>query len=265
MTNFPPEEEALAATLLEAFVYFSHELVDRLFIGAFDALAEEVTAAQTSYLDKKLVWKNFAGDVLITHPTGEMPNVTDSGYAFDRRARQLVRIPQEHILEPESVIETIVRSGPRPVLLVDDFVGSGDQFRKTWHRSYQIGSTNTSLADLAARADAEAFFYCPLICTELGKLVIDQSCSGARLRPTHLLPTAYSANDASSLVWPESMRTDGQEFVRRASARAGIPPAQQWGYSDLALALAFEHGVPDATLPLLWWEENDWIPLVRRT
>jgi hypothetical protein len=37
------------------------------------------------------------------------------------------------------------------------------------------------------------------------------------------------------------------------------------GFHKLGLALAFQHCVPDATLPLFYWEHNEWHPLIRRT
>ena len=264
LANFSESEKEYAAALLDSFIFFSHQLVDRLFVAAFDALATEVTTADATYSDRKLHWGAFTDQVLVTHPTGEMPNVTDSGYAFDRRARQLLNIDQSHILEPQDVVVELKKSGPKPVVFVDDFAGSGDQFRNTWHRLYNTSSGRLSFALLAGRPDAGPFYYCPLLCTTRGLSVIQRECPGLLVRPTHLLPEVYAANHAASLLWPDALRAGSVSFVETTSSRAGISPTKCWGYAELGLSLAFEHGVPDATLPILWWEENGWTPLMRR-
>ncbi len=149
------------------------------------------------------------------------------------------------------------------MVFVDDFVGSGDQFRKTWQREYETPAGRASFATLAG-AGAGPFYYCPLVCAEAGRKEIADHCTGVRLWPTHLLPPQYCANHPASLIWPDALRPRAQAFVEASSRRAGIPQHKAWGYGDLGLALAFSHGVPDSTLPILWWEENGWIPLVPR-
>jgi hypothetical protein len=262
--NFSDTEKDYAAALLDGFVFFSDALVDRLFAAAFDALAVEVTDNAGTYAEKKQSWQDFKDRVLITHPTGEMPNVTDSGYAFDRRARQQLEIHQAHILDPKDLVVVLSTDPMRPVVFVDDFAGSGDQFRNTWHRLYETPRGKLSFASLATIPDAGPFFYCPLICTTLGRSVIERSCSGLQLRPTHLLPDVYSANHTASLLWPDALRPGAQYFIDSASSRAGISADKRWGYANLALTIAFEHGVPDATLPIMWWEDNGWTPLMKR-
>lgn len=262
LRNFSEPEHPFAAALLESFIYFPATFVDRLFVAAFDALAPEVASGVDDYSITQRVWRDFFDDLLVTHPTGEMPNVTDSGYAFDRRARQMLQIPQEHVLEPEGVIELLARGRTCPVAFVDDFVGSGDQFVKTWQRIYRTAQGDHSFHSLAA-AGAGPFFYCPLICTTRGLEVLERSCPRLLVRPAHLLPPEYSAAHPKSLVWPDSLRDGAVEFVESASARAGVPGNQLWGYADLGLLVAFEHGVPDATLPIMWWEEDGWVPLVK--
>jgi hypothetical protein len=264
ITNFTEEEQDHAAAILETFIFFSDELVDRLFLAAFDVLAAEITEPAHTYANKKTSWQSFLDRVLVTHPTGEMPNVTDSGYAFDRRARQLLGINQAHIMEPEATIAHLISSPGSPVVFVDDFVGSGDQFCKTWHRMYDVSSGSVSFATIASSGRTGPFYYCPLVSTQRGLSVVDANCPSLRIRPTHLLPNEYSANHAASLIWPDALRGHSGHFVEQSSARAGIPPAKRWGYANLALALAFQHGVPDATLPIVWWEDNGWIPLVPR-
>jgi len=57
-------------------------------------------------------------------------------------------------------------------------------------------------------------------------------------------------------------------FWRVPATRAGIPDTggvNDWrGFHRLGLCLALHHKTPDATIPLLYWNQNGWQPLVRR-
>jgi hypothetical protein len=59
--------------------------------------------------------------------------------------------------------------------------------------------------------------------------------------------------------------------VKAVSARIGIPDSggavvNDWqGFHCLGLSLAFYDSVPDATLPIFYWEENGWNPLIKKT
>lgn len=91
------------------------------------------------------------------------------------------------------------------------------------------------------------------------------TCTRVKVSAAHLLPPTYSAIAPDSILWPASLRNDGIRFIERASARAGIPDEDWRGYAGLGLALAFDHyTTPDATLPLFYWEQNGWTPLVHR-
>jgi hypothetical protein len=270
--NFRDEELPFALRLLDSFIYYSEALCDQLLYASFQSLSRSTRSVDSSFAASISSWRAFVDRVIITYVTGERPNVTDSGFLFARKARQLLGIDQDRILSPDRALQELVRNGPRPVVFVDDFVGSGNQFTGTWARRYVIpGGSPISFREYAAVQPWARFAYCPLICTEYGMDRIQRDCHGVNLNPAHVLPASYSAVSDESVVWPPHMKADGIEMVRCASARAGIPDTagadeQDWqGFHCLGLTLAFFHSVPDATLPLFYWEENGWTPLLRRT
>ena len=95
------------------------------------------------------------------------------------------------------------------------------------------------------------------------------TCAQAlRFARPHEIDERYSLVSPDSILWPDSLKADAMEFMRKASERAAIIPDCKFGWKgfhDLALAIAFGHGVPDATLPLFYWDRPDWHPLIRRT
>ena len=256
--NFLPKEVDHALYLLNAFTYFAPNLVDQIFSTSIRTIGRLMTKQQ---------WSEFLSTMIVTLVTGEEPNVTDSGHVFARKTRSL-GIPQERIMSPEQAFNQIQRGFSEAVVFVDDFVGSGNQFIETWCRAF-------CTPDESFRAQAPAsqaqFFYCPAFCTQTGWNRISSACPEVTVSPGVFIPNNYGALAPDSIVWPSHLRDTAEEFLRSASARAGIPETggtkpEDWrGFASLGLTIAFEDSVPDATLPIMYWVENRWRPLMRRT
>ena len=264
LENFQSDEMDAAVHLLNGFVYYSNELIKQLFFVAFQGLSMRIVADQP-YCDAIEKWQKFVDSLAVTRVIGEIPNDTDSGFIFQRMARQVLRLPESQVMSPIEVAEQVKNGSISRVIFVDDFVGSGNQFIETWNKSINAESGNTSFNMLANSLRNVEFIYCPLVCTEYGMGEIRASCRGVEIAPVHVLPSRYSALASDSIFWPPELANKGPDFVRDASNRAGIPDTDWRGFHQLGLALAFEHGIPDATLPLFYWQENGWRPLLERT
>jgi len=267
LTNFTPSEQEHAVHLLNSFMYLSPRLLDQLFTSTLQSLSASFYSVGSSFLAFQSTWRQFVDTVVITYVTGEIPNPSDSGYGFARRARQLIGIDENRIVTPDEAVRRIVQQ-PGPVIFVDDFVGSGNQFLETWRRAVPLSGSTLSFERIKAIRGAE-FYYCPLVCTEYGFHRIRAECPSVRLQPAHLLSSKYSALDQHSIIWPNHLRSSAIDFLRAASARAGISDTNgnvdDWrGFHCLGLAIAIGDSVPDATLPIFYWERNGWIPLIRR-
>lgn len=265
LENFEQSEMDHAVHLLSAFTYYSGTLVKELFKAAFQSISRIVVPTDVPYIKGEAMWQQFGQHALVTFVTGETPHETDSGRLFARLARQELGVPEVNIRNPTEVLTALLAEGPRPVVFVDDFVGSGDQFITTWHREMQLASGETTSFERVSGLRGSEFYYCPLVCTELGRTAIQNGCAAVRVCPAQVLFERYSALSSDSIVWPERLRPTAKEFIVTASNRAGISESQCGGYRGLGLTLAFEHSVPDATLPLFYKEDNGWHPLVRKT
>ena len=258
LDNFLAEEVEHAHYLLNSFMYFAPILVDQIFSASIRTIGRLMTRDQ---------WEEFLGSVLVTLVTGEEPNVTDSGHLFARKARYL-GIPEERIISPGQACDQIQRGFNGAVVFVDDLVGSGSQFIATWRRAYR--TPYESFMALAPITRAK-FYYCPAFCTQFGLNRINCNCPEVTVSPGIFIPDNYGALAPDSIVWPSRLKSTAEEFLRSASARAGIPdtggttPNDWRGFAALGLTIAFENSVPDATLPITYWEQNGWRPLMRRT
>ena len=270
LKNFSTQESPLALRLLQGFTYFSSEFVQQMFRATFLNVSQLVVTQKGNYLSAKSEWSRFMATARIVRVTGEKPSDADSGYLFARYARDLLNFPEAQVVSPEKALADLIQRPDGSVIFVDDFVGSGNQFVQTWTRSYTIGTTNMSFAAIASAMRGRIkFFYCPVICTALGSETIRKACPEVHITPAHLIDSRHSTLSDTSVIWREDMKSEGPAFVRHASSRAGIPYLRGEvgccnGFHELGLALAFEHGWPDATIPLFYWNQNGWKPLLKK-
>lgn len=267
LRNFKQSEENFAVHLLNGFSYYSNAIVDQLFVEAFRRLSSNVVPHSSTASEARYAWNQFLDEVVVTYPTGEIPSPADSGHLFARRARDLIAIPEDRVLSPEEALIKAQSSGTSAVVFVDDFVGSGSQFRTTWERPY--GPSADSFDSLSG--SIPQCYYIPLFCTQFA---LQNTLAGLSPKisciPLHELGDEYSALSNPSVFWPSAMASDGPEFVKTVSQRIGLPntgghETTDWqGFSKLGMGLAFEHQIPDACLPMFYTTVNDWRPLWRR-
>ncbi|HEX4693557.1 phosphoribosyltransferase-like protein [Sphingomonas sp.] len=270
--NFQDDDLPLARHLLNAFMYFNDDLTRQLFVAALQGIGvlQPWRARRRGNIFDD--WSTFLQSASLTYVTGEIPNPADSGHLFARAARDHAGVSEEQILNPVEALERIAIRGDRsPVVFVDDFVGSGDQFTETWERRYDIGGKSYSFSEAASDADRAGtpleVYYAPAVCTMYGLDNIKRRCPGVEISAGNILDQRYNVFHPDSLVWPAELVADGQALVRRLSVALGLPEDEsEWGlfgYHGLGLAIGFAHKTPDATIPLFRYRAEHWRPLVK--
>ena len=258
LSNFKDAEMQVAVHMLDQFMFFGEELLDAAFLAGFQRISTSMLDPQNP-VDLNLRWDEFLSSVLVTPVRGEEDNIADSGRIFGRKARQVLGLSEDHLLEPQLAVQMAQQNG-RPLVLVDDFVGTGQQMITMWY-SLRL--------DVAAQAGVP-IFYAPALATTYGCKAIVECCDGLTLSPGQIIPEEYSATAENSILWPKNRAQECLDIVKHASMRAGIPDTDgksedDWqGFHKLGLALAMHGSVPDATLPLFRWEGNGWNPLIKR-
>ncbi len=259
LDNFPDCERPYAVHLLNSFVHFNQEIINQLFVSAFQLLSAEVVPTGAPLDEAVQTWADFRNRILITPVSGENPSPADSGYRYASKARDLLNISQSQLATHEEALKVVASDATRPIVFVDDFVGSGQQILSHWKRQVTVNGTKSSFA-LAAKGRMAPAYYCCALATDYGVGRI--TCAGLPLtvRAGNVLPASASAVASDSLVWPKSEYANGIAFLDAANARAGIK-ADAKGFHNLGLTVAIESRVPDATLPIFLWDQNDWNPL----
>jgi hypothetical protein len=268
LSNFKPAEISHAVHLLDAFMYFASPLVKEMFASSFQSLSRSVAKPGDSLVTLQGSWRTLIARSLITYVTGEIESPTDSGHIFARLVRNFLGISENQIRTPREVLQLLLDNGPRPVIFVDDFIGTGVQFVATWNRPYTLnGGVAHSFKSIAAIRTAQ-FYYASVMATTNGLSLIRRACPEVALTTAHELCPQYSLLHPDCFLWPDSLRPTAPDFLRTASLRAGIPDTDgndvnDWqGFHKLGLAIAFEHGTPDATVAMLRWSSSSWHPLI---
>src|ERR1039457_2869756 len=120
LSNFHSSELEYAIHLLDVFLFFSEPIVNALLVGAFQNFSRIIKGDQPNLITAQTRWQTFVDTSLITFVTGEDPSVTDSGFTFARKARQVLGIPESRIVAPATALDEALRAA-RPIVFVDDF------------------------------------------------------------------------------------------------------------------------------------------------
>lgn len=266
LSNFDASEQPIAAVLLDHFIFASAPAVDRMLLSGYRAMRDRMVRSFG-----KDVAKAILRDAVFTAVEGEDPNVTDSGNLFCRKIRQIISIHESRFLSPTEALSAA--SAGCPVILVDDFVGSGDQFLKTWTRHYSDGFPK-SFKDAYDRRPF-AVHYLTLVASSGGMANIARHAPLVEVVATYVLEGEYSVHDLPrNQLLPDLPDIPNQisNLLDKYHSRLVVPtylessPGRKFGYHELGFLFAFDHSTPDATIPLLWADGPDgWTPLVRRT
>jgi hypothetical protein len=268
LQNFQTDEIPFAAHILESFRYVNEITVREMLRANYERLSSFVTRNVTSTQSALDTWAEFLSNAIWTYISGEQPNASDSGYSMVRLARQELGVPESRIMQHTDLARELTSLSAKNIIFLDDLVGTGNQCIATWRRP--LTGTSASFASLAAQTN-KSFFYLPLVCTTFGMSRIHQHCSELVVMPTHTVSEDDSLFANGCSRWPSHLRSFAEDKIREISQRAGIPDTngttpEDWrGFGKLGLTIAFHHSVPDASIPLLYWDKNGWIPLVRRT
>ncbi|WP_252513039.1 phosphoribosyltransferase-like protein [Acinetobacter bereziniae] len=273
--NFRKSEVPYALRLIDNMTYYSDEMSKALFKSAFHRLCKVILQHEpcVHYNQALINWQLFKNSAYIIPISGETPNPSDSGFRYARYARDLCKIDETNILSLEQAISTVQNGNSAKLIFVDDFLGSGEQFLKTWTKKFDIGGTFKSLANTVGTNTRVEVYICTIVSTHYAIERICEVLPNAIISPAHTLTNYHSVLSDHSYIWREDMRTEGPQFIQEVSSRIGIPDLDGelgedgeicWrGFKKLGLSIAFQDSVPDASIPLLNYSSEEWQPLIR--
>ena len=264
LENFDQSDQGTAAFLLDKFTYYNAEMTDALLKASYQSLGDGlVQSANASASD---ILSELPNSVF-TPVTGETPNPTDSGNLMCRRARQILNIPEDLIVDVESAVNHAISGGA--VIFLDDFIGSGDQFLETWGRNYNPSNPISFHGIMQAQPFCAC--YLSLVSTDYGLSKINSHAPAVAVSVTH---TVTSKSTVQGLDISANQMHEIDQFLDKYAPRLqpretyiqGNQEFLKYGYKNRGLMFGFEHSIPDATLPIFWSPgDHTWEPLIERT
>jgi hypothetical protein len=169
--------------------------------------------------------------------------------------RQL-RICETWILSPDDVPSHTGQA--MSFVFVDDFLGTGTQFSDFLH--------DTGL-DLYVQSNC--FIYAPLAGHTDGITYLRSQFPGLYVDAVELLDNTHAFFHEESGNFPDDVNSADAArafyYDLLDSHQIDIDGSDRRGFGHFELTYAFEHAVPDNSLPILWWHHSDaWSPLFDR-
>ena len=181
LANFDEADRPIAAILLDRFTFFSNVLTESLLISSFSSLGDGTPKGPLAPTRETLVGELPGG--VFTRVDGELPRPTDSGNLFCRMARQTLGIPDSRFAEPGEALRRAATGVP--VVFLDDFIGSGDQFAQTWERECSDSAPRSFSEAMANRPFTAA--YVTLVATDFGLAEIGRRAPHVAVAKVHVL------------------------------------------------------------------------------
>jgi hypothetical protein len=254
LDNFNAENLVHASVIVDSLCYFNLALCEAMFEAALHSLSSNfiktANAAQA--------WNEFLQNVAITNVEGDSPNPSDSGNVFARMARQRLGLNERQIVPCDGGL--LMWMAGKTIVFVDDFLGSGDQFIKTLTAPRETGAGQMSFVDAKDHASPQIYLV-TMVATSAGVARLKANFPWVTPVYSNVLYPQDGLMAADSAWWPKQMSAAGRNLIEQLSAKLGVSSAG--GYTKDGFVLAFSHGTPDASLPLICFESADWSPLVR--
>jgi len=264
LNNFDSPDKVIAASLLDRFTYCNSLTVNAMLRSAWQSVADGFPKGP-NVPNRELLLGGLERS-WITPVEGETPRPTDSGYLFCRKARQILRMTDEMMIDTRTGIEK-ARQGDT-IIFVDDFVGSGDQFLETWTRAYN--RRGESFATIHREIGYNAI-YITLVTTDYGLAEINRRAPNVAVCPAHVLTEKSTVCGLANagLIDRDSTEHFLEKYSKKLTPKedymAGQPSYLKYGYKNRGLLIGFEHSIPDATLPIFWSPGIEgWEPLIER-
>lgn len=259
------QERKLAQLILDYFVYIPEDMVNQLFKTV-------VGKAGFHFRKTDPAWNNnsFKNDCWYSYIPGEVPNISDSGGIFARKVKEVLNVDENRILRFEDLVKELKsNSTPQRVILTDDFVGSGNQCSVAWNSDVIFDDIEESLKSVVL-AGRHQVIYAPLIVNKIGAERIAKECDGLILECVYRLEDDCNLFSPNCPCWKgkRDIFEAGTEMILNISKEQGIfdnaGTQSVRGYKNQGLALAFSHGMPDACPAFFYWQNDNWLPLMKK-
>ena len=262
ISNFrSPEEQYFAARVLDSLIYRSNRqtiaLMKQLFQRIIPDYAHQLRlhqSLQNIYYEMQQDSVDPSIRIVPIVPPYDSP--TKSGPTIARMLRRELGFKDKWIIYPHEVVANALKVNA--FVFVDDFLGTGLQFY-----SFLKDAKLEHLIPLTCS------IYAPLVGHEEGIKLVRALVPELHVNAVETLNKNHALFNSLSGNFPDGVNTieAARDFYYKLMTdhKIDLQGPNRRGFGQFELTYAFEHAVPDNSLPILWWaESNDWHPLFNR-
>lgn len=250
--------ELLGACLLDSFTYRSKGQVEALLRAVLTS--PELVGPDAQYdelvVDRLSKRRRDPGIRLTPVIRLDQPPTKSGCYVLRRLAKSL-RVYDDWMVWPQQLIN--LTDTVQTIILVDDFCGSGDQFTEFVEL---MGFQEVMKARPKCR-----IIYLTLAAHSNGIEAVRarfpriEFISGEVLGSEHGFFSGSVLNRIKIPGITEQLKSDYDQIAKDVGLGGSLGC---YGYASQGLTYAFEHGTPNNTLPIYWYQNEQWTPLVNR-
>lgn len=263
LANFvSPEDKYLAAHLLNGLTYRSDAMVKSSFQHLIDCELPRVlrerggmSFADLEALDATLSGGTATSPIRFVAVDGTFEQTPGkSGAVMIRQFKRHLGVSKALLCRPERLDQ--LPESVKVLIFIDDLVGSGQQF-KSFASHYK----------LEEHSKRRCLVYCPLLAFDQGLSNLHKALPWLQILTVETLDSSHQffrESATSPQVWGvDQVNTvqDVRDHVATLCQRNGIRASTR---HCLDLLVAFEHAVPNNSLPMLSIRSAQWEPLFDR-
>lgn len=263
LANFvSPEDKYLAAHLLNGLTYRSDAMVKSSFQHLMECELPRVLREHGggSFADLETIYEALSkgtakSPIRIVAVDGAFEKTPGkSGAVMIRQFKRHLNVAKPLLCRPERLEE--LPEDVKVLIFIDDLVGSGQQF-KSFASHYK----------LEEHSKKRCLVYCPLLAFDQGLSNMKKELPWLQILAVETLDSSHQFFRGSATaphIWGVDQANtlqDVRDHVAKLCARNGIPAKTR---HCLDLLVAFEHAVPNNSLPMLSIRSAQWEPLFDR-
>ena len=247
-----PRDQRLIFKILNKLRFYSDSFVREKMPEFYGIIRRElVTKVESRKLKRS--------DILISYLDGP----AKSGAHFARLFAEEAKVLVGNVVEKSQISKRLKKNTDiKALVFLDDFVGTGQS------ASDYIKELETDIGDDLRNKDIKIFFFAVVAYVKgwkkLEQVVISSSLNISPHCSEYLTESSQCFN-AKSEIYPDN---DDRREAKRIAEYWGKKLEKKWplGFGNLELAVVFERGCPNNTLPILWKDStsNPWRALFKR-
>ena len=242
--------------ILQHLTCYNHSAIRHLL----DEAHQMVRADSIRYMRQR---ERKRDDILVSYLDGP----GKSGATYASLYAEQASITKSNVIERSKLKNTLFAIARRPpmeqphsLVFIDDFIGTGESAGRYFRQ------LNSICGDLLRTSKLRVFFIA-LSGFEQGKQKIEETLEGLNLivqvRVCDLLDEVDKCFSESSKIFRGSLeRETAKNIVYKYGAT--LVPDHPLGFGGCQAIVAFEDSCPNNTLPIIWSDAHNWIPLFKR-